>query len=88
MLQKLEKGWVFAEEYLLEDFIWKHLESCLNLIPLKRQLNIDGEYCDILAKTRDNQLVVLELKNCEDRYIIHQLTRYHHGLITKQPLRD
>ncbi len=88
MLQKLEKGWVFAEEYLLEDLIWKHLESCLNLIPLKRQLNIDGEYCDILAKTRNNQLVVLELKNCEDRYIIHQLTRYYHGLITKQPLRE
>jgi hypothetical protein len=88
MLQKSKNGWVFTEEYLLEDFIWKHLESCLKLIPLKRQLNIDGEYCDILAKTRNNQLVALELKNCEDRYIIHQLTRYYHGLITRQPLRE
>jgi len=88
MLKKSADGWVFAEEYLLEDFIWKHLKSTLNLIPLKRQLHINGEYCDILAKTNNNQLVVLELKNCEDRYIIHQLTRYYHNLVIHQPLKE
>lgn len=88
VLIKTEKGWMFAEEYLLEDFIWHSLESALNIIPLKRQFNIKGEYCDIIAKTKNNQLVVLELKNCEDRYIIHQLTRYYHSLNLEQPFKD
>lgn len=88
MLRKSDKGWMFAEERILEDFLWLHLESSLDLIPLKRQFTIKGEYCDILAKTKDNQLVVLELKNCEDRYIIHQLTRYYHGLFVEQPFKD
>ncbi|MEE3719623.1 endonuclease NucS domain-containing protein [Tumidithrix elongata RA019] len=88
MLRKIEQGWEFSEERLLEDFVWNHLETALDLIPLKRQYGIQGEYCDILAKTANNQLVVLELKNCEDRYIIHQLTRYYHGLKTDQPFKD
>jgi hypothetical protein len=88
MLRKSDKGWMFAEERILEDFIWLHLESSLDLIPLKRQFTIKGEYCDILAKTNGNQLVVLELKNCEDRYIIYQLTRYYHGLFVEQPFKD
>lgn len=88
MLRKSEKGWMFIEEHLLEDFIWDSLENTLDLIPLKRQLCITGEYCDILARTKNNQLVVLELKNCEDRYIIHQLTRYYHGLKTEKPFKD
>jgi RecB family endonuclease NucS len=88
MLRKSDKGWMFAEERILEDFLWLHLESSLDLIPLKRQFTIKGEYCDILAKTKDNQLVVLELKNCEDRYIIHQLTRYYHGLFVEKPFKD
>jgi hypothetical protein len=60
----------------------------LNLIPLKRQFTIKGDYCDILAKSNNNQLVVLELKNCEDRYVIHQLTRYYHSLTLEQPFKD
>jgi Endonuclease NucS len=88
MLKKSEKGWMFLEEKILEDFLWLHLESSLNLIPLKRQFTIKGEYCDILAKTKNGQLVILELKNCEDRYIIHQLTRYYHGLFVEQPFKD
>ncbi|MEH2214639.1 recombinase RecB [Nostoc sp.] len=88
MLRKTEQGWMFAQEYLLEDFIWDCLESALDLIPLKRQFSIKGEYCDILAKTKNNQLAVLELKNCEDRYIIHQLTRYYHSLSLEQPLKE
>jgi Endonuclease NucS len=88
MLRKSDKGWMFAEERFLEDFIWDNLESSLDLIPLKRQFAIKGEYCDILAKTKNNQLVVLELKNCEDRYVIHQLTRYYHSLALEKPFKD
>ena len=88
MIRKFDKGWMFVEERILEDFLWLHLESSLNLIPLKRQFTIKGEYCDILAKTKNNQLVVLELKNREDRYIIHQLTRYYHALFVEQPFKD
>ncbi len=88
MLRKSEKGWIFAEERILEDFLWLHLESSLDLIPLKRQFTIKGEYCDILAKAKNGQLVVLELKNCEDRYIIHQLTRYYHSLFVEKPFKD
>ena len=84
MLRKTEHGWMFEEEKILEDFIWESLESDLDLIPIKRQLGINGEYCDILARTKKHQLVVLELKNTEDRYIIHQLTRYYHGLKTSE----
>ena len=88
MLRKIEQGWMFEEERILEDFIWESLESDLDLIPIKRQFGINGEYCDILAKTKNGQLIVLELKNTEDRYIIHQLTRYYHGLRTTKPFQD
>ncbi|QIR37728.1 recombinase RecB [Tolypothrix sp. PCC 7910] len=88
MLVKNQKGWIFAEEYMLEDFLWNNLENTLGLIPLKRQFGIKGEYCDIIAKTTNNQLVILELKNCEDRYIIQQLTRYYHSLSLEQPFND
>ena len=88
MLRKSDKSWSFAEEKLLEDFVWDCLENTLDLIPLKRQFHIKGEYCDIIAKTRTNQIAILELKNCEDRYIIHQLTRYYHSLKLEQPFSE
>jgi len=88
VLRKIEQGWIFEEERILEDFVWESLESDLDLMPIKRQFGINGEYCDILAKTKNGQLVVLELKNTEDRYIIHQLTRYYHGLRTTKPFQD
>ncbi len=87
VLRKTEQGWLFDEERLLEDFVWDSLGD-LDLVPIKRQFGINGEYCDILAKTKNNQLVVLELKNTDDRYIIHQLTRYYHGLKTTKPFKD
>jgi len=34
----------------------------------------------ILALRNNQQLVILELKNTEDRYIVQQLTRYYHAL--------
>lgn len=41
--------------------------------------------CDILATDLNKQLVVIELKNTIDRYIVQQLTRYYDSLQTHQP---
>ena len=62
MLKKAEQGWIFAEERLLEDFIWDSLEPSLNLIPLQRQFRIQGEYSDILAKTKNNNQLEFKFK--------------------------
>ncbi|MBE9206408.1 DUF91 domain-containing protein [Nostoc sp. LEGE 06077] len=88
MLKKTQQGWMFTEEYLLENFLWDTLEDTLDMVPLQRQFSIQEGYCDIIAKTKNNQLVILELKNCEDRYIIHQLTRYYHSFSLEQPFKD
>jgi len=61
------------------------LKPLLNLTPLKRQYFVKGEICDILAVDDNRQLVVLELKNTEDRYIVQQLTRYYDALLEVKP---
>ena len=61
------------------------MKSLLNLTPLKRQYFVRGEICDILAVDDNRQLVVLELKNTEDRYIVQQLTRYYDALLEVKP---
>ncbi|MBR8836968.1 MAG: DUF91 domain-containing protein [Stigonema ocellatum SAG 48.90 = DSM 106950] len=43
------------------------------------------EFCDILALDENKQLVIIELKNDEDRYIIQQLTRYYDNLVDERP---
>lgn len=43
--------------------------------------------CDILTTDLNKQLVVIELKNTEDRYIVQQLTHYYDSLQTNQPFR-
>ncbi len=80
--------WEFINEVALEDFLWDNLEVLFDLIPLKRQLNINGQICDILALDRDRGLVILELKNTEDRYILQQLTRYYDAVIRSKPFPD
>lgn len=80
--------WVFTREFDLEEFIWASLEPLFNLKPLARQYIIKGQICDILATTPDHQLVVLELKNVEDRYVVQQLTRYYASLRQAQPFAD
>ena len=80
--------WSFTTEFDLEEFIWASLEPLLNLKPLARQYGIQGQICDILATTPDQQLVVLELKNVEDRYVVQQLTRYYAGLHQGQPFAE
>lgn len=80
--------WIFKTEFDLEEFIWANLEPLFNLKPLARQYIIKGQICDILATTPEHQLVVLELKNVEDRYVVQQLTRYYASLRQAQPFAD
>ena len=80
--------WNFVDELELETFVWKHLSEIFNLVPLERQSNINGQICDILAVTQNKQLVIIELKNTEDRYVINQLTRYYDALIQEKPFKN
>ncbi len=84
-LKKTGTGWEFVNEAALEDFVWDNLKPLLNLTSLKRQYFVRGEICDILAVDDNRQLVVLELKNTEDRYIVQQLTRYYDALLEVKP---
>ena len=86
-LIKTEEGWKFDSEAELEDFVWDNLNSLLSLTPLKRQFYAKTEVCDILAIGQNRQLVVLELKNTEDRYIVQQLTRYYENLLEEKPFK-
>jgi RecB family endonuclease NucS len=87
-LIKTGDSWKFATEADLEDFVWANLKELFGLIPLKRQYYVNGQICDILALRENKQLVVLELKNAEDRYIVQQLTRYYDALQEVKPLED
>lgn len=87
-LRKTGQGWEFESEAALEDFVWANLKELLGLTPLKRQYYVKGQVCDILALGENKQLVVLELKNGEDRYIVQQLTRYYDALREEQPFKE
>lgn len=86
-LKKTGQEWRFTNEAALEDFIWDNLKPLFNLTPLKRQFFVRGEVCDILAVDDNRQLVVLELKNTEDRYVVQQLTRYYDNLLEVKPFQ-
>ncbi|MEW6496805.1 MAG: endonuclease NucS domain-containing protein [Cyanobacteriota bacterium] len=88
ILRKTGKGWEFESEQVLEDFTWANLKQLLGLTPLKRQYAVKGQICDILAVDENKRLVVLELKNSEDRYIIQQLTRYYDALLEEKPFNE
>jgi RecB family endonuclease NucS len=87
-LRKVFDGWEFSSELALENFIWERLKDLLQLKPFQRQYAVMGEVCDILALTPERQLVILELKNTEDRYIIQQLTRYYANLLEEKPFPE
>lgn len=87
-LRKTGTGWEFANEAALEDFVWANLPQLFGLTPLKRQYSVDGQFCDILALGENQELVVLELKNAEDRYVVQQLTRYYHALCEKKAFSE
>ncbi|HEY9903890.1 MAG TPA: endonuclease NucS domain-containing protein [Candidatus Sericytochromatia bacterium] len=87
-LRKIGQGWQFENEETLEDFAWANLRQLLGLTPLKRQYGVKGQICDILAVDDNKRLVVLELKNSEDRYIVQQLTRYYDALLEEKPFKE
>lgn len=87
-LRKTGFGWEFETEADLEDFVWANLQQLLGLTPLKRQHYVNGQFCDILALGDNQQLVVLELKKGEDRYIVQQLTRYFDALLEDKPFKE
>jgi RecB family endonuclease NucS len=84
-LHETSKGWGFISEAALEKFVWTSLTKLFDLTPLKQQYNCHGEICDIIAIDKDKGLVILELKNVEDRYLIQQLTRYYANLVKERP---
>lgn len=83
-LRKTGSGWEFESETVLEDFVLANLQQLLGLTPLKRQYRVSGQICDIVAVDKNKRLVVLELKNGEDRYIVQQLTRYYDALLEEK----
>lgn len=87
-LRKTGSGWEFESEIDLEDFVWANLQQLLGLIPLKRQYRVNAQICDIVAIDENKRLVVLELKNCEDRYIVQQLTRYYDALLEEKAFNE
>ncbi len=87
-LKKLGENFKFSSEAQLEDYLWLNLTNLLNLFPLKRQLYIDNQICDILAINKKKQLFIIELKNEEDRYIVSQLTRYYSALLENKPFPE
>ncbi len=88
VLRQSGNSWEFTSEAELEDFVWVNLQPLFGVFPLKRQYSVDGQFCDILAVSDDRQLVVIELKNVEDRYVVQQLTRYYHALSNDRSLDD
>ena len=80
------QSWQFSTESDFEEVVWHNLPKLLNLRPLSRQFSISGKFCDILAVDESNQLVIVELKNTEDRYVVQQLVRYYDAIKTAEIL--
>ncbi|MEM6598440.1 MAG: endonuclease NucS domain-containing protein [Cyanobacteria bacterium P01_C01_bin.69] len=78
--------WHFNSELELEETVWRNLPALLNIEPLSRQFSIAGKVCDLLAIDDTGRLVIIELKNTEDRYIVQQLTRYYDALKSEHEL--
>jgi len=76
-LIKSGQSWKFRTESYLEEVVWRNLPKLLNLKPLHRQFSVDGKFCDLLAVDKADRLVIVELKNVEDHYVVQQLVRYY-----------
>lgn len=87
-LRKAAMGWEFVSEATLEKFVWENLQELFGIYPLRQQYICQGEISDILAVDNEGGLVVLELKNVEDRYLIQQLTRYYANLLEDKPFQE
>lgn len=86
LLKKAGNQWGFGNEKALENFVWDNITNLLELSPLKCQYKLNGDICDILALDKRQQLVIIELKNIEDRGVVQQLTRYYTNLMNFKPL--
>ncbi|WRH68521.1 MAG: endonuclease NucS [Planktothrix sp. GU0601_MAG3] len=84
-LRKTGTRWEFETEETLEDFLFIHLQPVFSLTVLHRQYIVQGQRCDLLAVDADQRLVILELKNVEDRGIVQQLTRYYDAVLEEKP---
>jgi len=87
-LRKTGSCWEFESEEALEDFLFSHLDAILGWTVIQRQYIVNNQRCDILATDKAGRLVVIELKNVEDRGIVQQLTRYYHALLEDKPFGD
>jgi Endonuclease NucS len=77
----------FESEQDLESYIEDRFEDIFpGLILLARQYTSANQRCDLIcAKKSNKQLVIIELKNQIDRYIVAQLIRYRKALLLEQP---
>jgi RecB family endonuclease NucS len=80
-----KSGIQFSNEFQLEETVWENLPKLLNLTPFKRQYAVKGQFCDILALDEQKRLVIIELKNAEDRYVVQQITRYYDAIKEVDP---
>ncbi|KAM3115701.1 recombinase RecB [Phormidesmis sp. 146-33] len=88
MLTRVSGGWAFENESILESLIWENLNTLFPIQPIARQFICKGEICDIIAVGLNRELVIIEMKNAEDRYLVQQLTRYYDNLISEKPWFD
>jgi RecB family endonuclease NucS len=88
MISKTSDGWKFLSEAALEKFVWTNLQELFDANPLRQQYNCNGEISDILAVDRQKRLLIIELKNIEDRGLIQQITHYHANLLAQQPFPE
>ncbi len=85
MISKTLDGWKFLSEAALQRLVCEHLKELFDADLLRQQYNCSGEIPDILAVDRCKRLLIIELKNVEDRNIIQQLTRYRATLLEAKP---
>ncbi len=80
----------FQSEMDLEDYIDEKFEEIFpSLIKIKRQHTVKMQRCDLLCCTKsENQPIIIELKNEEDRGLVSQLTRYRKAIITNKCFDD
>jgi len=86
--KKAGNKWEFSSEQVLEDFIWNNLDILFGLIPLMRRYTVFREIRNILAQDSNGQLVVIKIKNSQNRGIVQQLTRCYAQLIEQKPFPE
>lgn len=87
-LKQVQGDYTFYDEFELEHFVWSNLKAIFGFEPLTRQYYADENYADILALSSDRELVVIELKNSEELYLVRQLNWYYRVVIENKPFLD